>query len=197
VLRTTRFVAVIAFIAAALPASVGYTEGAADGPSYALPGRHVVDRWFLEQSTSPLDVQQRYFNAVERGDAAGATAAFSANAVYHGGGCQPDPCVGLAAIEQEIVRTVADGAHTTMRYADVEGNQLIWSGDLVSDAVRAAGFDYVTAMGSMRVDGDEIVDYRVWPDITDPVTGLYIQRLEPAYQRAPAAPEPDTKHALD
>jgi hypothetical protein len=52
-------------------------------------------------------------------------------------------------------------------------------------------------LGLVRVDGDAIVDYRIWLDNTDPLTALYVQELELVYQRRPAAPEPDTKHALD
>lgn len=86
---------------------------------------------------------------------------------------------GTAAIEHEIVGSVADDTHMSIRFADVQGNHLIWSGDLVSG------------------DDDAIVDYRVWLDIPDPLTVDYAQQLESAYQRPPAAPEPDTKHALD
>lgn len=162
-----------------------------------LAARHVVDQWFREPLTTPLDVQQRYLDALDRGDVAGALAAFSPDAVYHGGNCQPSPCVGPAAIEQAIVRSVADDTHLTIHSAQVEGNHLTWSGELTSGDVRASGFDHLAAMGSMLADGDAIVDYRVWLDNADTLTALYVQELESVYRRAPGAPEPDTKHALE
>jgi len=101
---------------------------------------------------------------------------------------------GQAAIKGEILRTVSSNAHTTLRSVDISGDNLIWSGDQDSDAIRAKGFDRLTTFGTMVVDGDVIAEYRVWFDPTDPLTALYLEQWEPAYQRAP---EPDTKHALD
>jgi hypothetical protein len=71
-------------------------------------------RWFLQPSTDPLDVHQRYVdvvNLVELGDVAGAVAVVSVDGIYHGGGWQPDPCVGRVAIERELSRT--DGRRNT------------------------------------------------------------------------------------
>lgn len=84
-----------------------------------------------------------------------------------------------------------------MRTVDIEGNQLTWRGSVDSDVIRADGFNYVTAAGTMRIAGGTIADHRVWLDMADSITALYVQQLDPAYRRAPAAPKPDTKHSLD
>lgn len=67
------------------------------------------------ESNSPADVHDRYLDAINRGDAAAAAAAFSPNATYQGGGCQPDPCVGLTAIGQEMVTSVLTDTQTILR----------------------------------------------------------------------------------
>jgi hypothetical protein len=176
---------------------VSYAADAPDRSSDAIAGPHVADPWFLAQSDNSVQVLQRYLDAVNGGDVNAASVAFSANAMYHGGGCRPDPCVGQAAIEHEILRAMSTNTNTSLRSVDISGDRLIWSGYQDSDAIRAAGFEHLTTMGTLRIDGDVIVDYRVWLDTTDPLTTLYVDQSEPTYWRAPAAPEPDTKHALD
>jgi hypothetical protein len=71
----------------------------------------------------------------------------------------------------------------------------IWSGYEDSDAIRAAGFEHLTTMGMLQIDGDVIADYRVWFDTGDPLTTLYVDESEQAYLHSPAALEPETKHA--
>ncbi len=193
----TRFLAALALLAATSPAAVGHAEGLVQRSSHTITDRHVVDGWFLEQTSTPAEIATRYVDAINRGDVARAVAVFSDNDIYHGGGCGTDACVGQAAIEREIRRAVAGAERMRVRSSEIAGNKLIWSGELESDAIRAAGLDYLTTMGTILTGDDVIVDYRVWPDLTDPLTALYVQQLAPAYQRVLAAPEPDTRHSLD
>ena len=195
--RTTRILTLVAALAAIGPISTGHAAAVPSTSSSQVEARHVVDRWFMPEPGGPAQIHERYLDAINRGDVATAAGLFSPNAMYHGGGCQPDPCVGLTAIAQEVLTSVLTNTHASLRTADVSGDRLVWSGDLDSDTIRAAGFDHVATLGTLRTDGDVIVDYRLWFDTSDPMTALFVQDSEPTYQRAPAAPEPDTKHALD
>jgi hypothetical protein len=115
------------------------------------------------------------WHAINRGEVAAAAGNFSPNAMYHGGGCQPDPCVGLTAIAQEVLTSVLTNTHASLRTAEVSGDRLVWSGDLDSDVIRAAGLDHVATLGTTRTEGDLIVDYRVWFDTSDTVTAQFVQ----------------------
>src|SRR6266571_4406051 len=61
-----------------------------------LQSEIVRDRWYLD--IDPASVHQRYIDATNRGDVATAVALFAQDAVYQGGSCQPDPCIGQLAI---------------------------------------------------------------------------------------------------
>lgn len=130
---------------------------------------------------------------MNRGDAAGALSLFSEDAVYLGDGCQPEPCVGKAAIGRQLTRNV--GTRTQLVGADLSGTRLMWRAVTDSDSIRAAGFDHVATMGTMLGHDNLIADYRVWFDVTDPSTSHYVDELTSTQVRAPAHPEPDTKYA--
>src|SRR5438132_2769848 len=80
------------------------------------PGASPVrDQWYLDTAPAtppaaaldqirldPAAVHQRYLDAANRGDIAGAVVVFAEDATYRGGSCQPDPCVGRVAIQQDL-----------------------------------------------------------------------------------------------
>jgi hypothetical protein len=137
----------------------------------ALQSEIVRDRWYLD--TDPASVHQRYIDATNRGDVAAAVALFAQDAVYQGGSCQPDPCLGQVAIQGDIAGNVASHVHVTRISAQVDGDTLTWRSEVVADGVHAAGVDRIVTLGTTQVRDSTIVKHQFRFDLSDPQTAVY------------------------
>jgi hypothetical protein len=147
----------------------------------------VRDRWYLD--IDPASVHQRYVDATNRGDVAGAVALFAQDAVYQGGSCQPNPCVGQIAIQGDIAGNVASHVHVTRISAQVDADMLTWRSEVVADGVRAAGVDRIVTRGTTQVRDSTIVKHQFRFDMSDPQTAVYAAFLV-AHQPQPAPDAP-------
>jgi hypothetical protein len=154
----------------------------------ALQSDIVRDRWYLD--IDPASVHQRYIDATNRGDVAGAVALFAEDAVYQGGSCQPNPCVGQMAIQGDIDGNVASHVHVTRISAQVDGDTLTWRSEVVADGVRAAGVDRIVTLGTTQVRDSTIVKHLFRFDVSDPQTAAYAAFLATG-QPQPAAASPN------
>jgi SnoaL-like domain len=167
--------------------SAGASVLAVISPGHAVP--HLGDRWYLD--LDPAAVHQRYIDATNRGDVAGAVALFAQDAVYQGGSCQPDPCVGQAGIQGDNAGNVASHVRVTRLSAQVDGDTLTWRSEVVADGVRAAGVERIITLGTTQVRAATIVKHHFRFDISDPQTAVYADFLGARQgDPAPDAPAP-------
>ncbi|MGI9145541.1 MAG: hypothetical protein ACR2IK_03165 [Chloroflexota bacterium] len=159
-------------------------------PADSGPQSEIVrDRWYLD--IDPAAVHQRYLDATNQGDVGAAVALFAQDAVYQGGSCQPNPCVGQVAIEGDIAGNVASHVHVTRLSAQVDGDTLTWRSEVVADGVRAAGVDRILTLGTTQVRASTIVKHQFRFDTSDPQTARYAAFLVAGHpQPAPDAPSP-------
>jgi hypothetical protein len=155
-----------------------------------LQSEIVRDRWYLD--IDPASVHQRYIDATNRGDVAAAVALFAQDAVYQGGSCQPDPCVGQVAIQGDIAGNVASHVHVTRISALVDGDTLTWRSEVVADGVRAAGVDRIVTLGTTQVRDSTIVKHQFRFDVSDPQTAVYAAFLAAGQPQPAASPTATT-----
>jgi ketosteroid isomerase-like protein len=148
--------------------TAGTSGSAADLPR---PVDIVGDRWYL--AVDPAAVHQRYLDATNRGDVAAAVAMFAQDAVYQGGSCQPNPCVGQVAIQGDIAGNVASHVSVTRLSAQVDGDTLTWRSEVAADGVRAAGVERIITLGTTQVRAATIVNHHFRFDTSDAQTAVY------------------------
>ena len=133
----------------------------------------------LAQS-DPEALVKKYFEALNRGDAAGALAMFADDAVFDapGGLCPAAPCVGKATIQKELESRVADKLHFTILKNYVSGNVVTSRFEFRSDTVKKAGVERIIGWGIFEVKGDKIAYVRgAIPDRSDPETARFAEWL--------------------
>jgi|GEM_PF-2017048 ketosteroid isomerase-like protein len=146
----------------------------------------------------PLALVQQYVAAINRGDAAAATAVFTEDGTWQGKGvCSAYPnstCVGRAVLQQQFAQTVSDHKHyisvtpvgappapdtvvVKVQVTDVAGN------------IHAAGVDRVVNIWTVQARGGKISSLVAKPDTSDPQTvkwQAYLQAHPAAPIQAPA-----------
>jgi ketosteroid isomerase-like protein len=126
----------------------------------------------------PVAVQQQLFEALARGDVAGALALFTEDAVIDApsGPCAMAPCVGKAAIQKDLERLVADKSRrVTPLSTYVSDNVLVTQLDARSDTIRKAGVDRIIVWAIREMRGDKIAAIRCClPERTDPQTARFL-----------------------
>ena len=126
----------------------------------------------------PVAVQQQLFEALARGDVAGALALFTDDAVIDApnGPCAMAPCVGKAAIQKDLERLVADKSRrVTPLSTYVSDNVLVTQLDARSDTIRKAGVDRIIVWAIREMRGDKIAAIRCClPERTDPQTARFL-----------------------
>jgi ketosteroid isomerase-like protein len=124
-------------------------------------------------------VQQQLFAALDRGDVAGALALFTEDAVIdaESGLCAKAPCVGKAAIQNDLERFVADKTRrVTVLNTYVSGNVLVTRFEARSATIQKAGFERVILWGIREMRGDKIASYRCcMPERTDSQTAHFLE----------------------
>jgi ketosteroid isomerase-like protein len=126
----------------------------------------------------PVAVQQQLFEALARGDVAGALALFTDDAVIDApsGPCLPAPCVGKAAIQQDLERLVADKSRrVTALSTYVSGNVLVSRLEARSAMIQKAGVDRIIVWAIREMRGDKIAAIHCClPERTDPQTARFL-----------------------
>ena len=123
---------------------------------------------------------KKYFEALTRGDAAGALAMFADDAIFDvpGGLCAAAPCVGKTTIQKELESRVADKSHFTILKADVAGDVGTIRLEIRSDTIKKAGVERIIGWGIFEVKGDKIAYVRgAIPDRSDPETARFAEWL--------------------
>jgi len=102
----------------------------------------------------PAALLEQAVEAIARGDTAGALALFADDAIIDGAGlCAAAPCVGKAAIQQELEREVADKVHVTMLKTYVSGNVVTSRFEARSDTVTHAGIERIIGWTIAEMQG--------------------------------------------
>jgi ketosteroid isomerase-like protein len=123
-------------------------------------------------------VQQQLFDALARGDVAGALALFTDDAVIdaESGLCWKTPCVGKAAIQKDLERLVSDKSRRiTPLNTYVSGNVLVTRFEARSAAINKAGVDRIILWSIREMRGDKIASTRCClPERTDSQTARFL-----------------------
>jgi ketosteroid isomerase-like protein len=154
-----------------------------------MPRSFAVVRWFsalllVTAATSalaqedPVAVQRQLFEALARGDVAGALALFTDDAVIDApsGPCLMAPCVGKAAIQKDLERLVTDKSRrVTPLSTYVSGNVLVTRLEARNDTIRKAGVERIIVWAIREMRGDKIAAIRCClPERTDPQTARFL-----------------------
>jgi len=135
----------------------------------------------------PVAVQQRLFDALERGDVEAALSLFTDDAVVdsQSGTCASAPCVGRAAIQKDLLRYVSDKSRRVHALdTHVSGNILITRFEARSATISKAGVERIVLWGIREMAGDKIASTRCClPERTDMQT---LRFLEWDYAHSPA-----------
>jgi hypothetical protein len=134
--------------------------------------------------TDPAALAKQFLKAIDRGDAAGALALYTDDAVKDGGGgCAAAPCVGRAALQKELERLVADNPPAlTILQSYVSGNVVTIRFEARSVRVKQAGVERIIEWGIFETKGDKIAYARLGVlDRSDAQTARFAewQRAQP------------------
>ena len=128
---------------------------------------------------SPVVVQQQLLDALAKGDVAAALMLFTDDAVIdtESGHCARAPCVGKAAIEQDLERYVADHSRSvTVLNTYVAGGILVTRFEAHSATIQKAGVERIILWGIREMRGDKIASVRCClPERTDSQTARFLE----------------------
>jgi hypothetical protein len=126
----------------------------------------------------PVDVQHQFLDSLDRGDVAGAMTLFTDDAVIdsESGNCAAAPCVGKAAIQNDLERIVKDRSrHVTVLNTYVSGDVVVTRFEAHSAKIQKSGSDRIILWGIREIRGDKIASSRCClPDRTDPQTAKFL-----------------------
>ena len=140
------------------------------------------------QSTDPVTVVQRYYEARNRGDVAEAMSVIAPEATYNTGPCAP-LCVGAADIQKrEVENGIAGGNQYTVLSATPSGMRVTVRVEVRSNLGRRAGVERFINDVTAEVQDGKIVSYSGVLDVSDPQTATFqaFQRSQAAAQTTPA-----------
>jgi hypothetical protein len=133
-----------------------------------------VNPWAVNE---PMLVVQGYVESLNRGDTAGALAAFDPDAELISPGCQPT-CVGITAIAPVLEQASANRGELTLTDPRVEGDTLTANFSLASQEF-PADVQRVTGSTSAIVRNQRIVHLSMYWDPTDPQTATVLNTSTP------------------
>ena len=123
----------------------------------------------------PMPVVQGYLESLNRGDTAGALAAFAPDAAFVSPRCQP-ACIGTAAIEPSLASTTAGHDQLTLTDPRVEGDTLT-AHFSVASLEFPSGVQRVIGTTTAVVHNQKIVLLSMNWDITDPQTATVLNTV--------------------
>ena len=132
---------------------------------------------------------RKFVDSLNKGDVAGALALFADNAQLSGvrPNCVPNPCVGRAAIQNQLQAEVS-ALHLQLQLL---GSVNVVNGNVTAlvahrnDPIKALGLSRVVVTETVTFQGDRISKFAVEPQSTDPQTAAFLRALS-----APPAPAP-------
>jgi len=142
----------------------------------------------------PATVFQRFIDARNAGDVAGALALVTDDIVFVGGpNCAPpSPCVGTAAVREQVQGFIADRVWATgTGPLQVSGDTVRGRFEVRGTPYTAAGIDRAIVDIAMDFRAGRIAAYRSVPDASDPQTARFLD-----YQRTHQPPAPGTMPGL-
>ncbi len=138
-----------------------------------------------EQPINLAALEQALIDAENRGDVAGTMALFTDDVVFSGGVlCQTTPCIGKAAVQNEIQFEVADHFVITRTRVQVIGTTVTGHIEVQGDIITQAGVRRIALDFTDDTRGDKISAIHLVIDLSDPQTAQFVRSFAPA----PAAP---------
>src|SRR5438105_3667795 len=130
----------------------------------------------------PASLAERDLAAESRGDAAAALALYADDAIVQYGGLCWTPCVGKAAIQQELERRIAAKNRWKIIGKYVSGNVAVVQTELQIGYIESSGVDRVVVWNIYEVKGNKIAVATLVGQRTDPQTARFIEwfRSQPA-----------------
>jgi hypothetical protein len=130
-----------------------------------------------QAKVNPASLAEQDLAAESRGDVAGALTLYSDDAiVQYGGLCWP-PCVGKAAIQQELERRVTAKNEWKVIGKYVSGNVAVVQTELKIGYIESSGVDRVVVWNIYEVKDDKIAVATLVGQRTDPKTAQFIKWL--------------------
>jgi hypothetical protein len=124
---------------------------------------------------NPASLAEQDLAAESRGDVAAALALYSDDAIVQYGGLCWTPCVGKAAIQQELERRVAAKNEWKVIGKYVSGNVAVVQTELKIGYIESSGVDRVVVWNIYEVKGDKIAAATLVGQRTDPQTAQLIK----------------------
>ncbi len=130
------------------------------------------------KGANPVDVQQKFFTAVDKGDVAGALAYVSDDAVFQVLGCPPDGCKGKVAVKGATEGVVAQHPRHTVKSSKASGNTATSRVEVEIDLAKAAGAQRIILTTTVEIKDGKLVLLRAQPDASDPQTAKFVEFLQ-------------------
>ena len=130
------------------------------------------------KGANPVEVQQKFFAAVDKGDVAGALTYVSDDAVFQVLGCPPDGCKGKNAVKGATEGVVAQHPRHTVKSSKVSGNTATSRVEVEIDLAKAAGAQRIILTTTVEIKDGKLVLLRGQPDASDPQTAKFVEFLQ-------------------
>lgn len=126
------------------------------------------------QGQDAIVVQQRFTDAVRRGDIRAAVAILTDDAIWSGTGrCAAVMCVGTMAIQAEIAQEIASHIRITALSVTANGTQVVQRAELRFDGL-PAGIERIVGTATFAILGGKIASFRFVPDLGDAQTRTFL-----------------------
>jgi hypothetical protein len=130
-----------------------------------------------QAKVNPASLAEQDLAAESRGDVAGALTLYSDDAIVQYGGLCWTPCVGKAAIQQELERRVTAKNEWKVIGKYVSGNVAVVQTELKIGYIESSGVDRVVVWNIYEVKDDKIAVATLVGQRTDPKTAQFIKWL--------------------
>jgi hypothetical protein len=130
-----------------------------------------------QAKVNPASLAEQDLAAESRGDVAGALTLYSDDAIVQYGGLCWTPCVGKAAIQQELERRVTAKNERKVIGKYVSGNVAVVQTELKIGYIESSGVDRVVVWNIYEVKDDKIAVATLVGQRTDPKTAQFIKWL--------------------
>ena len=125
-----------------------------------------------------VEVQQKFFAAVDKGDVAGALAYVSDDAVFEFLGCPQGVCKGKNAVKSTIEGVIAQHPRHTVKSSKASGNTATSRVEVEIDLAKAAGAQRIILTTTAEIKDGKLVLLRAQPDASDPQTTKFVEFLQ-------------------
>jgi DNA-binding beta-propeller fold protein YncE/ketosteroid isomerase-like protein len=127
---------------------------------------------------SASEVERDLYANLDKGDAAGALALTTEDAVFDIPGCPDGGCKGKDAVKGAFERVVAQHPRHTVKSSKASGNTATSQVEDELDLAKAAGVQRVVLKANLEVKGGKIIRYRAQFDTSDQQTATVVNFLQ-------------------